>query len=215
MPRGPGLDVPGTLHPVMGWGIERLPSFQNDDDRADFVTRCAGRGHVCPFPTSGDSTAAQAAELQEQAFTEKDWRCFIDTGVPRGERWGHEASWQTRKGRATSGGSARVWPGRTGLRREEPAPGATAIRSRPGEGDRRDPFRPIGTRPFLRRQGPSLRSTLSCRPAIGFTRCPGGLSRLGVLARTLGQRRGNGSRAAKRGAAHAAAWRAQFAARFR
>ena len=41
MPRQPRLDAPGTLHHVMGRGIERTPIFRSDEDRADFVTRVA------------------------------------------------------------------------------------------------------------------------------------------------------------------------------
>ncbi len=41
MPRQPRLDAPGTLHQVMGRGIERTKIFQSDDDRTDFVTRLA------------------------------------------------------------------------------------------------------------------------------------------------------------------------------
>jgi len=35
MPRQPGLDAPGTLHPVMGRGIEKTKVFQEDVDRKD------------------------------------------------------------------------------------------------------------------------------------------------------------------------------------
>lgn len=41
MPRQPRLDAPGTLHHVMGRGIERTMIFRSDDDRADFVARLA------------------------------------------------------------------------------------------------------------------------------------------------------------------------------
>lgn len=43
MPRQPRLDAPGTLHHVMGRGIERTRSFHTDTDRADFVERLAQR----------------------------------------------------------------------------------------------------------------------------------------------------------------------------
>ena len=39
MPRQPRLDAPGTLHHVMGRGIERTKIFPTDADRTDFVTR--------------------------------------------------------------------------------------------------------------------------------------------------------------------------------
>lgn len=42
MPRQPRLDAPGTLHHVMGRGIERTKIFQSDEDRSDFVNRLAG-----------------------------------------------------------------------------------------------------------------------------------------------------------------------------
>ncbi len=41
MPRQPRLDAPGTLHHVMGRGIERTQLFRDDTDRADFVARLA------------------------------------------------------------------------------------------------------------------------------------------------------------------------------
>ncbi len=41
MPRQPRLDAPGALHHVMGRGIERTQIFQDETDRADFVTRLA------------------------------------------------------------------------------------------------------------------------------------------------------------------------------
>jgi len=41
MPRQPRLDAPGTLHHVIGRGIERTQLFRNDPDRADFVARIA------------------------------------------------------------------------------------------------------------------------------------------------------------------------------
>jgi putative transposase len=41
MPRQPRLDAPGTLHDILGRGIERTAIFRSDEDRADFVTRLA------------------------------------------------------------------------------------------------------------------------------------------------------------------------------
>src|SRR3990167_4570853 len=41
MPRQPRLDAPGTLHHVMGRGLERRKLFQDDTDRDDFVSRLA------------------------------------------------------------------------------------------------------------------------------------------------------------------------------
>jgi putative transposase len=39
MPRQPRLDAPGTLHHVMGRGIEKIKIFRNKDDREDFIRR--------------------------------------------------------------------------------------------------------------------------------------------------------------------------------
>jgi len=39
MPRGPRLDVPGTLHHVILRGIERGVIFQDDADRTEFLRR--------------------------------------------------------------------------------------------------------------------------------------------------------------------------------
>ena len=39
MPRQPRLDAPGTVHHVMGRGIERTKIFRNDNDREDFIKR--------------------------------------------------------------------------------------------------------------------------------------------------------------------------------
>jgi REP element-mobilizing transposase RayT len=41
MPRQPRLDAPGTLHHVMGRGIERTKIFQNKTDGDDFLNRLA------------------------------------------------------------------------------------------------------------------------------------------------------------------------------
>jgi len=52
MPRQPRLDAPGTLHHVIGRGIERTQLFRNDTDRADFVTRLAALyegGHLSVY----------------------------------------------------------------------------------------------------------------------------------------------------------------------
>jgi len=39
MPRQPRLDAPGTLHHVMGRGIEKIKIFRNKNDREDFIRR--------------------------------------------------------------------------------------------------------------------------------------------------------------------------------
>ncbi len=41
MPRGPRLDVPGTLHHIMARGIEQRDIFRTDEDRKDFLGRLA------------------------------------------------------------------------------------------------------------------------------------------------------------------------------
>ncbi len=41
MPRQPRLDAPGTLHHVMGRGIEGTKIFRRDGDREDFLSRLA------------------------------------------------------------------------------------------------------------------------------------------------------------------------------
>jgi putative transposase len=41
MPRQPRLDAPGTLHHVMGRGIEKTKIFREDADRRDFLSRLA------------------------------------------------------------------------------------------------------------------------------------------------------------------------------
>ena len=41
MPRQPRLDAPGTLHHIMGRGIEKTNIFYNNTDRDDFVNRMA------------------------------------------------------------------------------------------------------------------------------------------------------------------------------
>ncbi len=41
MPRQPRLDAPGTLHHVMGRGIEKTKIFRGNRDREDFVSRLA------------------------------------------------------------------------------------------------------------------------------------------------------------------------------
>jgi len=42
MPRQPRLDAPGSLHHVMGRGIERTKIFRNKTDREDFIGRLGG-----------------------------------------------------------------------------------------------------------------------------------------------------------------------------
>ncbi len=41
MPRQPRLDAPGTLHRVMGRGIDGIKIFRNRKDREDFLERLA------------------------------------------------------------------------------------------------------------------------------------------------------------------------------
>jgi hypothetical protein len=41
MPKMPRMDAPGTLHHIMGRGIERTKIFRNKEDREDFLTRLA------------------------------------------------------------------------------------------------------------------------------------------------------------------------------
>jgi len=41
MPRQPRLDAPGTLHHIMGRGIDRIEIFQTKTDRDDFLNRLA------------------------------------------------------------------------------------------------------------------------------------------------------------------------------
>ena len=42
MPRQSRLDAPGTLHHVIGRGIEKIKIFKSDDDRNDFINRLRG-----------------------------------------------------------------------------------------------------------------------------------------------------------------------------
>jgi len=41
MPRQPRLDTPGTLHHIIGRGIERAKIFRKEEDRIDFINRLA------------------------------------------------------------------------------------------------------------------------------------------------------------------------------
>jgi hypothetical protein len=45
MPRPPRLDAPGTLHHVIGRGIEGTKIFRNEGDKRDFLSRVA---QLCP-----------------------------------------------------------------------------------------------------------------------------------------------------------------------
>src|SRR5512146_3379281 len=49
MPRQARLDAPGTLHHVMGRGIDRAAIFEGDADRDDFVRRLAELCHEGAF----------------------------------------------------------------------------------------------------------------------------------------------------------------------
>jgi putative transposase len=41
MPRQPRLDAPGTLHHVIGRGIEGAKIFRNEEDKSDLLSRVA------------------------------------------------------------------------------------------------------------------------------------------------------------------------------
>ncbi len=41
MPRQARLDIPGALHHIMVWGINRSPIFLDDQDRPRFLNRLA------------------------------------------------------------------------------------------------------------------------------------------------------------------------------
>jgi len=45
MPRQPRLDAPGTLHHVIGRGIEKTKIFRKEEDRADFLERLSALCH--------------------------------------------------------------------------------------------------------------------------------------------------------------------------
>ena len=44
MPRQARLDAPGTLHHVLGRGVEGTKIFREPDDREDFLTRVGDLG---------------------------------------------------------------------------------------------------------------------------------------------------------------------------
>ena len=48
MPRQARLDAPGTLHHVMGRGIEGTKIFRNKGDRTDFLQRLVAGPARCP-----------------------------------------------------------------------------------------------------------------------------------------------------------------------
>jgi hypothetical protein len=53
MPRQPRLDAPGTLHHVMGRGIEGTKIFRTDTDREGFLSRLGNlcqEGFLRPMP---------------------------------------------------------------------------------------------------------------------------------------------------------------------
>ena len=68
MPRQPRLDAPGTLHHVMGRGIEGTKIFQGDVDREDFISRL---GELCQ---------AGALSVYAWALLENHFHMLVRTG---------------------------------------------------------------------------------------------------------------------------------------
>ena len=80
MPRQARLDAPGTLHHVMGRGIEKTAIFRKEEDRKDFLNRVAllyqGKAWkalcLCtdgqPLPSAGTDRPAIAVIQHEEAF---------------------------------------------------------------------------------------------------------------------------------------------------
>jgi putative transposase len=68
MPRQPRLDAPGTLHHVMGRGIEGTKIFQGDADREDFLSRL---GELCQ---------AGALSVYAWALLENHFHMLVRTG---------------------------------------------------------------------------------------------------------------------------------------
>ena len=68
MPRQASLDAPGTLHHVMGRGIEGTKIFRTDADREDFLSRLAElcrKGYLLGVTTSAVIRAAYCEDLPE------------------------------------------------------------------------------------------------------------------------------------------------------
>jgi len=68
MPRQPRLDAPGTLHHVIGRGIDGVTIFRNKKDREDFVERLA------------DLCRANALSVYAWAFMENHVHILARTG---------------------------------------------------------------------------------------------------------------------------------------
>ncbi len=68
MPRQPRLDAPGTLHHVMGRGIEGVKLFRDDTDRKDFVDRLSS---LC---------RNRSLNLYAWAFLPNHFHLFVRTG---------------------------------------------------------------------------------------------------------------------------------------
>jgi hypothetical protein len=97
MPRQSRLDGPGTLHHVMGRGIEKIKIFRNKNDREDFIKRieklCANGswiflclGHLIkPFsPFNENRQAALVQEYEESSYRICDQFQLIPCCLQRG-----------------------------------------------------------------------------------------------------------------------------------
>ena len=67
MPRQPRLDGPGTLHHVMGRGIEGTKIFRTDADREDFLSRLAELCRKGYLLTYARASMALGADGQSEA----------------------------------------------------------------------------------------------------------------------------------------------------
>jgi len=69
MPRQPRLDAPGTLHHVIGRGIEGTKIFRNRGDREDFLDR------------SGKLCEAQSLSVYAWALLDTHFHLLVRTGT--------------------------------------------------------------------------------------------------------------------------------------
>jgi hypothetical protein len=218
MPRQTRLDAPGTLHHVMGRGLERRAIFPDDPDRAAFLNRLAALADSGPSrSTPGPCSRITPTSWCGPGRTRCPRACARSS--PRGA-WGRQPPPPPRgpplpePGHVDRRGGRPLPPGTRALPPPAPAPGAG------GDRPPRPRSLPLAARaaPALGVPRSALLGTARTRVAVRARQLVASVwvehlgRRASELARVLGQSRGNVSLAAKRGTAHAAAWRAQIAA---
>jgi hypothetical protein len=175
------------LTPLRATGVANLRAL----DRSPWTGHSALLGHV---PRPWQAAAALLAPFGPPPRRARAaHRTFVGDGIPRGRRPDFH------KGGPVRGGGPARGPG-------GPAGGASR-----GHACRSPPWRPSGCPSSPSWGTAPTRAAVQARQLVAYVWLEHLGQRASGLARALGQNRGSGSLAAKRGTAHTAAWRAQIA----